>query len=111
VFEFADHDLQGVIDANIQFSLPEIKCLMKQLLEGMNYIHKQSILHRDIKSGNLLLTKDGVLKIADFGLGRVFFPSREYNYTNGVVTLWYRAPELLLGVSNYDSKIDLWSIG
>jgi serine/threonine protein kinase len=84
---------------------------MKQLLEGMHYIHKQNILHRDIKGGNLLLTKDGVLKIADFGLARVFFPSQEYHYTNRVVTLWYRAPELLLGVTNYNSKIDLWSIG
>ena len=71
---------------------------MKQLCEGMAYLHKNKILHRDIKGGNLLLTKDGILKIADFGLARNYFPNQDLQYTNRVVTLWYRAPELLLGM-------------
>jgi len=74
-------------------------------------LHDSCILHRDIKGGNLLLNKDGVLKIADFGLARIFAPNKDIPYTNRVVTLWYRAPELLLGMNNYSSAIDLWSVG
>jgi serine/threonine protein kinase len=74
-------------------------------------LHEKGILHRDIKGGNLLLTRHGVLKIADFGLARIFFPGRDMMYTSRVVTLWYRAPELLLGMSNYTSAIDMWSVG
>ncbi len=61
-------------------------------------MHEKAILHRDIKGGNLLLSKDGVLKIADFGLARIFYPGQNVMYTSKVVTLWYRAPELLLGM-------------
>lgn len=68
-------------------------------------------MHRDIKGGNLLLTKDGVLKIADFGLAREFKRVNSIQFTVKVVTRWYRAPELLLGVSNYKESIDIWSIG
>lgn len=84
---------------------------MKQLLEGVAYLHDKGLLHRDIKGGNLLLSKNGVLKIADFGLARVYYHKKDLAYTNRVVTLWYRAPELLLGMTNYSSAIDVWSVG
>ena len=81
------------------------------MLSGVEYLHRSNVLHRDIKGANILLTKDGIVKIADFGLARSFNPNQELQYTNRVVTLWYRAPELLLGMTNYTSAIDIWSVG
>ena len=90
----------------------EVKYLIKQLLQGTAHLHEQCIMHRDLKPSNLLLTIDGVLKICDFGLARkVSERSKEGSYTPLVVTLWYRAPELLLGCKNYSTSIDMWSIG
>eukprot|EP00656_Telonema_subtile_P055197 TRINITY_DN847_c0_g1_i11.p1 TRINITY_DN847_c0_g1~~TRINITY_DN847_c0_g1_i11.p1 ORF type:complete len:337 (-),score=32.33 TRINITY_DN847_c0_g1_i11:721-1731(-) len=108
VFEFMDHDLMGLMDtaqlSSVQsntptgFPLPMIKCFAKQLLSGLHYCHKRNIMHRDIKGANLLITNSGVLKLGDFGLSRTFAANDpSYKYTNRVVTLWYRAPELLLG--------------
>lgn len=114
VFEFCHHDLAGLIQESHDKirSLPLIKCIVKQLLEGIHMIHQNKIIHRDMKSSNILITKDGILKIADFGLARPFSAyEKTRKYTNRVVTLWYRPPELLLGERNYDTAVDIWGIG
>lgn len=83
---------------------------MKQILSGLSFCHSHRILHRDLKPQNLLIDKQGVLKIADFGLARTFgVPMRVY--THEVVTLWYRAPEILLGSKVYSITVDMWSVG
>lgn len=70
------------------------------------------MIHRDIKGANILISSDGHVKLADFGLARIFYPGNEHvHYTNRVVTLWYRAPELLLGARNYSETVDTWSVG
>ncbi|PQQ04790.1 putative serine/threonine-protein kinase [Prunus yedoensis var. nudiflora] len=89
---------------------PQVKCYMQQLLAGLQHCHENGILHRDIKASNLLIDKSGMLKIADFGLAN-FFPPKKRPLTSRVVTLWYRAPELLLGSTDYGVGIDLWSAG
>ena len=79
----------------------------------MDYLHKNEIIHRDIKGANILMTKEGVIKLADFGLARKIYPDykKNLNYTVKVVTLWYRAPELLMFIKNYTSTVDIWSLG
>jgi len=110
VMEFSDHDLTGLTDAGTRFTTPQIKCYMKQLLEGLAYCHKNRVLHRDIKGSNLLINNQGQLKLADFGLARPFDDTGR-QLTNRVITLWYRPPELLLGSQNYGPAVDMWSVG
>ncbi|XP_023242571.1 cyclin-dependent kinase 2-like [Centruroides sculpturatus] len=81
-----------------------------QLLQGIAYCHSHRVLHRDLKPQNLLIDIEGNIKLADFGLARAFgVPLR--SYTHEVVTLWYRAPEILLGTKFYSTSVDVWSIG
>ncbi|CAH1758269.1 16935_t:CDS:2 [Entrophospora sp. SA101] len=109
VFPYMDHDLAGLIEnKSVIFSVPQIKCYMKQLLEGTLYLHQQNIIHRDLKAANLLIDNTGILKIADFGLSR---PVKNKALTACVVTRWYRAPEILLGERHYTTAIDIWAIG
>ncbi|KAL8037902.1 hypothetical protein ABFX02_11G067900 [Erythranthe guttata] len=111
VMEYMEHDLKGLMEAMEQpFSQSEVKCLMLQLLEGIKYLHDNWVLHRDLKTSNLLLNNRGELKICDFGLSRQY-GSPLKPYTQLVVTLWYRSPELLLGAKEYSTAIDMWSLG
>ncbi|KAG8071342.1 hypothetical protein GUJ93_ZPchr0006g46377 [Zizania palustris] len=111
VMEYMEHDLKGVMETMKQpYSQSEVKCLMLQLLEGVKYLHDNWVLHRDLKTSNILMNNRGELKICDFGLSRQYgSPSKPY--TQLVVTLWYRAPELLLGAKEYSTAIDMWSLG
>ncbi|XP_048134376.1 probable serine/threonine-protein kinase At1g54610 [Rhodamnia argentea] len=112
VFDFMQCDLTRIIcRPGSRLSEPQVKCYMHQLLSGLRHCHKKGILHRDIKASNLLIDKSGMLKIADFGLANFFNPNEKRPLTSRVVTLWYRAPELLLGSTDYGVGIDLWSAG
>ncbi|KAL9236987.1 hypothetical protein vseg_011585 [Gypsophila vaccaria] len=112
VFEYMEHDLAGLsATPGNKFTEAQIKCYMKQLLCGLEHCHSRGVLHRDIKGSNLLINNDGVLKIADFGLATCFKPNQRQPLTSRVVTLWYRAPELLLGSTNYGAAVDMWSVG
>lgn len=114
VMEYVEHDLKSLMDTmksrNRTFSLGEVKCLLIQLLKAIAHLHDNWILHRDLKTSNLLLSHQGVLKVCDFGLAREY-GSPLKPYTPVVVTLWYRAPELLLEAPEYSTPIDIWSIG
>lgn len=112
VFEFMLTDLSRVIARpEERLTEPQVKCYMHQLLSGLQHCHERGILHRDIKGSNLLIDKNGMLKIADFGLANFYGPDHHQPLTSRVVTLWYRAPELLLGDTNYGVGVDLWSAG
>ncbi|CAH1999168.1 unnamed protein product [Acanthoscelides obtectus] len=111
VFEYLDLDLKRYLDGTRSPLEAElIRSYMKQLIEALAYLHSHRILHRDLKPQNLLVDKEGHIKLADFGLSRSFsLPTR--TYTHEVVTVWYRAPELLLGARMYCTGIDIWSLG
>lgn len=111
VFEYLEYDLTGILETSeIRLSQEHIKSWSYQLLSGVHYMHTQKILHRDLKASNLLISKSGQLKIADWGLARSWSEDMK-RLTNRVITLWYRPPELLLGCHQYSSKIDMWSVG
>lgn len=112
VFDFMQSDLSKILSRQDErLTEPQIKSYMQQLLSGLQHCHERGILHRDIKASNLLIDKNGMLKIADFGLGNFLDPESKRPLTSRVVTLWYRAPELLLGSTDYGTGIDLWSTG
>ena len=105
----------GLIDFKPKFGVAQLKCILKQILEGIAYLHAGDFIHRDIKGGNILVSNQGVVKLCDFGLARFIENSsvirNKPNMTTRVVTRWYRAPELLLGDTHYKDKIDIWSAG
>lgn len=112
VFEYMDHDLTGVLHhPTIDFTPAHLKSLMKQFLEGLGFIHRRGVLHRDLKGSNILIGRNGELKIADFGLARFYARGRNNDYTNRVITQWYKPPELLFGATIYGAEVDLWSAG
>lgn len=111
VFEYLDQDLKKYLDVcegGLETTI--LKSFLYQLLTGVAYCHHHRVLHRDLKPQNLLINREGELKLADFGLARAFgIPVR--SYTHEVVTLWYRAPDVLLGSRKYSTPVDIWSIG
>ncbi|CAL9186347.1 unnamed protein product [Musa hybrid cultivar] len=113
VFEYMDMDLKKHMDSHPEFFKDTclIKSFLCQILRGIAYCHSHRVLHRDLKPQNLLIEKrTNTLKLADFGLARAFgIPIR--TFTQEVVTLWYRAPEILLGCHQYSTPIDVWSVG
>ncbi len=111
VMDFLEHDLKTLQEEMLDaFSPSEIKTLLLQLTSAVDYLHSNWILHRDLKTSNLLMNNRGQMKVADFGMAR-YYGDPPPKLTQLVVTLWYRAPELLLGAEKYGAEIDLWSIG
>ncbi len=111
VMEYVEHELKDMMEhTKYNFSTAEIKCLLKQLLQAIEYFQNHNIMHRDLKTSNLLYSNNGMLKVCDFGLARKFLGTKR-SYTPVVVTLWYRAPEVLLGCDTYTPAIDIWSVG
>ncbi|KAI7219906.1 Pkinase-domain-containing protein [Hortaea werneckii] len=110
VFEYLSHDLTGLLN-HPTFTLTPAhkKDLARQMFEGLDYLHRRGVLHRDIKAANILISKTGTLKFADFGLARFYEKRRKQDYTNRVITIWYRSPELLLGETQYGPAVDIWS--
>lgn len=115
VSEYLEHDLTGILNnPNMQsnkFTDANLKSLMQQLLAGLDYIHWRGVLHRDLKGSNILLGRNGDLKIADFGLAKFYDKRARNDYTNRVITLWYKPPELLFGETVYGPEVDMWSAG
>ncbi|KAH6892276.1 hypothetical protein B0T10DRAFT_401584 [Thelonectria olida] len=110
VFEYMSHDLTGLLNhPSFKLDAAQKKHLAKQLFEGLDYLHTRGVLHRDIKAANILVSNEGILKLADFGLARFYAKRHQLDYTNRVITIWYRSPELLLGETKYTAAVDVWS--
>lgn len=117
IFEYVEQDMEAFLNSHAgecspEIAVPIIKKMGYQLFAGLSYLHQNRIFHRDIKPANLLIKEGGILKIADFGLGVTHgIPVRHLSDPNEIVTLNYRAPELLLGALTYTGQIDVWSAG
>ncbi|KAI1490233.1 kinase-like domain-containing protein [Biscogniauxia mediterranea] len=118
VFEYAEHDLLQIIHHHTQqprHSIPPstVKSIMFQLLNGCQYLHNNWVMHRDLKPANIMVTSSGQVKIGDLGLARLFQKPLHSLFSGDkvVVTIWYRAPELLLGSRHYTPAIDMWAVG
>lgn len=111
VFEFVDRDLKKYLEVCDGPMSPQlVKSYTHQMLSGLHFCHVRGVMHRDLKPQNVLVSRDGRLKLADFGLARSFVPPIR-PFTHEVVTLWYRPPEILLGCKTYALPVDVWAIG
>lgn len=108
ILEYMENDISGLLEFQ-QFKHEEIQYIMREICKGIEYIHDKGIIHRDIKSSNILMNSNGLIKITDFGLSKYY--KNDEILTNKVVTLSYKSPELLLGDEYYDYSIDIWSVG
>lgn len=118
VFEYAEHDLLQIVHWHTQhprtpIAAATLRSIMHQLLGGLLYLHQNWVMHRDLKPANIMVTSAGRIKIGDLGLARLFYKPLQalFGGDKVVVTIWYRAPELLLGTRHYTPAIDLWAIG
>lgn len=104
-------DLRKFLDRRVRLTEAQVKCILRQILLGLTELHANWILHRDLAPANIFIGSDGICKLADFGLARGFGSPRPSKKTPRVVTLWYRAPELLFGARFYQDRVDVWSTG
>ncbi|XP_075982599.1 cyclin-dependent kinase 20 [Anticarsia gemmatalis] len=112
VLEYMSSGLWDMLHHNQQeLTLPIVKSYAEMLLKGTRYMHAHYVMHRDLKPANLLINHEGILKIADLGLARLYWPDGGRPYSHQVATRWYRAPELLYGARYYSEKVDLWAVG
>lgn len=118
VFEYTEHDLLQIIHHHTQpqrHAIPAtmVKSILYQLLNGLLYLHRNWVLHRDLKPANILVTSNGAIRVGDLGLARLFYKPLNSLFSGDkvVVTIWYRAPELLLGSRHYTPAVDLWAVG
>ena len=118
VFEYAEHDLLQIVHHHTQpqrhaIPAPMVKSVLFQLLNGLLYLHSNWVMHRDLKPANIMVTSSGAVRIGDLGLARLFYKPLNSLFSGDkvVVTIWYRAPELLLGSRHYTTAVDLWAVG
>lgn len=114
--EYIENDMLGLLKSarmgySNWLSIDAIRWISYQLFSALSYLHSHNIIHRDLKPANLLITSNCDLKLADFGLSRQIGNVLVSNYTNRVITLWYRPPELILGATHYGPEVDIWSAG
>jgi cyclin-dependent kinase 7 len=111
VFEYMDTDLENVIkDRSLVLSAADIKAYMLGMLNALCHCHENWVVHRDIKPNNFLISRDGMIKLTDFGLSRIYGAAQK-RYTNQVFARWYRPPELLFGSTCYGPGVDIWALG
>ncbi len=111
IFELMENDLKKYMDSCADLLEPDlVQSFTSQILNGLSFCHCMGVMHRDLKPQNILVSKQGVIKIADFGLSRAFTPPTR-PLTVEVITRWYRSPDLLLGSNTYSPAVDMWSVG
>jgi cyclin-dependent kinase 3 len=111
VFEYVKQDLKTALDSHGPYAGTALKRIIFQLLSGLHFCHSHRIMHRDLTLSGIRIEANGDVKISEFDLAREVMPTHTHTYTHEVVTLWYRAPEVLLGEPHYSPAIDLWSVG